>query len=87
MHIKLMRKIRPKSISKVALQLLAWLGIGTSAMLFVACYGAAPRGYAVIDEDDSIKVVMGDSVAATFDIASNNAEPAPADSAIVEEKN
>jgi hypothetical protein len=56
-------------------------------MLFVACYGAAPRGYAVIDEDDSIKVVMGDSVAATFDIASNDAEPAPADSAIVEEKN
>ena len=50
-----MRKIWNKSISKVTLHLLAWLGIGTSAMLFVACYGAAPRGYAVIDEDDSIK--------------------------------
>ena len=87
MRIKHMKKIWNKSINKVTQQLLTWLGIGTSAMLFVACYGAAPRGYAVINEDDSVKVMMGDSVAASFDIASNDAEPAPADSAIVEEKN
>ena len=61
-------------------RLLTWLGIGTSAMLFVACYGAAPRGYAVIDDEDSISVVMGDSVAATFDMATNDTEPAAADS-------
>ena len=64
-------------------RLLTWLGIGTSSMLFIACYGAAPRGYAVIDNDDSIAVVMGDSVAATFDIAANDTEPASADSAKV----
>jgi hypothetical protein len=61
-------------------RLLTLLGIGTSAMLFVACYGAAPRGYAVIDDEDSISVVMGDSVAATFDMATNDTEPAAADS-------
>ena len=73
-----MKKIWNKSVSKVALQLLTWLGIGTSSMLFVACYGAAPRGYAVIDDEDSISVVMGDSVAATFDVATNDTEPAAA---------
>ena len=61
-------------------RLLTCLGIGTSAMLFVACYGAAPRGYSVIDDEDSISVVMGDSVAATFDMATNDTEPAAADS-------
>ena len=78
-----MKKIWRKSVSKVALQLLTWLGIGTSSMLFIACYGAAPRGYAVIEEDDSISVMMGDSVAAKFDIASNDAEPTAVDSAKV----
>ena len=77
-----MRKIWNKSLSKVTLQLLTWLGIGTSSMLFIACYGAAPRNYAVIEDDDTISVVVDDSVA-TFDMAVNEAEPAAADSAIV----
>lgn len=68
-------------------RLLTLLGIGTSSMLFIACYGTTPEGYAVVDKDDSIQVVMGDSVAATFDIASNNAEPANADSAEMVEEN
>ena len=67
-------------------RLLIWLGIGTSSMLFVACYGAAPRGYAVIDDEDTISVVMGDSVAATFDMATNDTEPAAADSEKTDEE-
>ena len=62
-------------------RLLVMLGIGTSSMLFVACYGAAPQGYRVVEGDDSISVMMGDSVAATFDVATNEAEPAQADPA------
>ena len=80
-----MKKIWNKSLSKVTLQLLTWLGIGTSSMLFIACYGAAPRDYAVIDDEDSISVVVDDSVT-TFDMAVNEAEPAAADSAMVDEE-
>ena len=57
-----MTKLRSKCISKVAVQLLTWLGIGSASMLFVACYGAAPTGYQAIDDEDTVTVVVGDSV-------------------------
>ena len=60
-----MKKLKNKCISKLAVQLLTWLGIGSASMLFVACYGAAPRGYEVIDDGDTIAVVLEDSVVMT----------------------
>lgn len=34
-----------KCKNKVLTQVLTWMGIGSSALLFMACYGPAPRNY------------------------------------------
>lgn len=57
-----MRKFCNKGVSRVLVQLLTWLGIGSASMLFVACYGAPPEGYQTIDEVDTVTVMVGDSV-------------------------
>lgn len=81
-----MKKIWKKSVSKVAQQLLTWLGIGTSSMLFMACYGTIPQDYQVIEEEDSISIVMGDSVVAKINMTSRNVELDNASSTITEVK-
>ena len=64
-----------KCKNRVLTRMLTWLGIGSSAMLFMACYGPAPKNYQPepygIGEDtvelmaeDSLEVVeQADSVA------------------------
>ena len=54
----------------MATRLLTWLGIGSSALLFMACYGPAPTNYRAepypidLEEVDSTEVVEeADSVA------------------------
>ena len=48
--------------NRVVMQLLTWLGIGSTSFIFMACYGPAPRQYEVVDEEDSTVVMVGDSV-------------------------
>lgn len=55
-------------VNKTVLRLLTFLGIGSSSLLFMACYGPPPTGYQVIDDADSLVVMEGDSVAAVIDI-------------------
>lgn len=62
-----------KCKSRVATQLLTWLGIGSSALLFMACYGPAPKNYQAepysldsieyVDEDQVEMVEESDTVA------------------------
>lgn len=63
-----MRKKCNQMVNKTVLRLLTFLGIGSSSLLFMACYGPAPTGYQVIDDADSLVVMEGDSVAAVIDI-------------------
>ena len=50
-----------KCKSKMLTVMLTWLGIGTSSLLFMACYGPAPKNYEPepypieIEESDSIE--------------------------------
>ena len=63
-----------KCKNRVVTQVLTWLGIGSSALLFMACYGPAPKNYQpeeyaldsieYVDEVDTTEVVeQADSVA------------------------
>ena len=61
-----------KAVNKTVLRLLTWLGIGSTSILFMACYGPAPQSYQVVEDEDSIVVMMGDSVAVSVDMASND---------------
>lgn len=65
-----MRKRKNAMVNKVVMQLLTWLGIGSTSMIFMACYGPAPQGYQVVDEEDSTVVMVGDSVVMSVDEAS-----------------
>ena len=47
-----------KCKNRVVTQMLTWLGIGSSALLFMACYGPAPKNYQPEPYDlDSIEYV------------------------------
>ncbi len=53
-----------KCKNKVLTQMLTWLGIGSSALLFMACYGPAPRNYQPEPYDigdDTVEYVTDDS--------------------------
>ena len=54
-----------KCKNKVLTQMLTWLGIGSSALLFMACYGPAPRNYQPEPYeigDDTVEYVTEDSL-------------------------
>lgn len=61
-----------KCKNKVLTQMLTWLGIGSSALLFMACYGPAPKNYQpepypldtieYVDEEQAEVVEQADSV-------------------------
>lgn len=54
-----------KCKNKVLTQMLTWLGIGSSALLFMACYGPAPRNYQPAPYeigDDTVEYVTEDSL-------------------------
>lgn len=62
-----------KCKNRMLTQMLTWLGIGSSALLFMACYGPAPKNYQpepydldtieYVDEVDEAEVVeQADSV-------------------------
>lgn len=53
--------------NRVVMQLLTWLGIGSTSLIFMACYGPAPRNYQVVEEEDSTVVMIGDSVVLSVD--------------------
>ena len=51
--------------NKVLAKMLTWLGIGSSALLFMACYGPAPRNYQPEPYeigDDTVEYVTEDSL-------------------------
>ena len=53
-----------KCKNKVLTKMLTWLGIGSSALLFMACYGPAPRNYQPEPYeigDDTVEYVTDDS--------------------------
>lgn len=60
-----MKKKWNKGFSRVLTIMLTWLGIGSASMLFVACYGTPPNGYQVIDDEDSVIIMVEDSVVTT----------------------
>lgn len=72
----IMKKKWNKTVRKATLMLLTVLGIGSSSMLFMACYGTPPRGYQVMEEDSTLVVMEGDSVAATIDLAEDTTKVA-----------
>lgn len=54
-----------KCKNKVLTQMLTWLGVGSSALLFMACYGPAPRNYQPEPYDigdDTVEYVTDDSL-------------------------
>jgi hypothetical protein len=53
--------------NRVVMQLLTWLGIGSTSLILMACYGPAPRNYQVVVEEDSTIVMVGDSVVLSVD--------------------
>ncbi len=60
-----MIKMWNKCRNKVLTQMLTWLGIGSSALLFMACYGPAPRNYQPEPYDigdDTVEYVTEDSL-------------------------
>ena len=75
-----MKKKWNKGFSRVLTMMLTWLGIGSASMLFVACYGTPPHGYQVIDDEDSVIIMVEDSVVTTA-----TRTQAEADSLVVEE--
>ena len=58
-----MKKNVNRLIRKTCTRLLTLLGIGSASMLFVACYGAPPTRYEVIEDGDTIALVSEDSIA------------------------
>ncbi|MBQ9230432.1 MAG: hypothetical protein IJ190_04530 [Prevotella sp.] len=65
-----MRKKKNAMVNRVVMQLLTWLGIGSTSLIFMACYGPAPRDYQVVEDEDSTVVMIGDSVVMSVDGAS-----------------
>jgi hypothetical protein len=57
--------------NRAVLQVLTWLGIGSTSLIFMACYGPAPRNYQVVEEEDSTVVMVGDSVVMAVDAAAD----------------
>ena len=53
--------------NRVVMRLLTWLGIGSTSLIFMACYGPAPRNYQVVEDEDSTVVMVGDSVVMSVD--------------------
>ena len=55
--------------NRVLTQMLTWLGIGSSALLFMACYGPAPKNYEpepyTIGEDTMEVVEQADTLTVT----------------------
>ena len=54
-----------KCKNRVVTQMLTWLGIGSSALLFMACYGPAPKNYQPEPYDigdDTVEYVTEDSL-------------------------
>ena len=76
-----MKSIKNRIFSRWTTQLLTWLGIGSASMLFVACYGAMPQDYAVVEDGDSIAILMEDSVVMTInkDVNTDVADNTPDD--------
>lgn len=62
-----MRKRWKVMENRVVMQLLTWLGIGSTSLIFMACYGPAPRNYQVVEDEDSTVVMVGDSVVMSVD--------------------
>lgn len=58
--------------NRVVMQLLTWLGIGSTSLIFMACYGPAPRNYQVVEDEDSTVVMIGDSVVMSVDNTSED---------------
>lgn len=62
-----MRKRWKVMENRVVMHLLTWLGIGSTSLIFMACYGPAPRNYQVVEDEDSTVVMVGDSVVMSVD--------------------
>ena len=62
-----MRKRWKVMENRVVMHLLTWLGIGSTSLIFMACYGSAPRNYQVVEDEDSTVVMVGDSVVMSVD--------------------
>lgn len=62
-----MRKRWKVMENRVVMHLLTWLGIGSTSLIFMACYGPAPRNYQVVEDEDSTVVMVGDSVVISVD--------------------
>ncbi|MBO5579096.1 MAG: hypothetical protein J5952_01560 [Prevotella sp.] len=62
-----MRKRWKVMENRVVMRLLTWLGIGSTSLIFMACYGPAPRNYQVVEDEDSTVVMVGDSVVMSVD--------------------
>ena len=52
-----------KCKSKMLTVMLTWLGIGTSSLLFMACYGPAPKNYE--PEPYPFEIAHSDSIETT----------------------
>lgn len=68
-----MKKKWNKAVNKAVMMTLTILGIGSSSMLFMACYGAPPMNY-VEAEDSTLVVMEGDSVVASINLAEDAVE-------------
>ena len=62
-----MRKRWKVMENRVVMHLLTWLGLGSTSLIFMACYGPAPRNYQVVEDEDSTVVMVGDSVVMSVD--------------------
>ena len=65
-----------RTVNRTVLQLLTWIGIGSTSMLFMACYGPAPQDYRVVEDEDSLLVMEGDSVVMSTTFASDSVDVA-----------
>ena len=61
-----MKKFWNKAVSRSVTRVLTLMGIGTTSLLFMACYGTPPSGYKLIDEGDTVAIVEEDSMAMTI---------------------
>ena len=61
-----MKKFWNKAVSRSVTRVLTLMGIGTTSLLFMACYGTPPSSYKLIDEGDTVAIVEEDSLAMTI---------------------
>lgn len=69
MTMKRWNKCRNRALTR----LLTWLGIGSSALLFAACYGPRPTGYNAEPYDigaDTLEQVVADEEAVAEEVDS-----------------